>query len=166
MWTNQNSRNHWYQIVRLLTTTVFCELHKIFYWQLYPLSINPFHATDILWYPLKISGNQWLADDFRGYQIRSVAWNGLIKNYVNSWQTKLTNTKGTILIFSVWFVKNNALWLLFTLIPHELYSTVRLFKWCFQSRLTNFAWHINVQKQLLNVLYNSYSEKFHKIHRK
>ena len=35
--------------------------------------LNPFHATDLFWYPLKTSEN------LRGYQKRSVAWNGLIK---------------------------------------------------------------------------------------
>ena len=40
--------------------------------------INPFHATDLFWYPLKTSENLWFSDVFRGYQKRSVAWNGLI----------------------------------------------------------------------------------------
>ena len=41
------------------------------------LLINPFHATDLFWYPLKTSENQRFSDVFRGYQKRSVAWNGL-----------------------------------------------------------------------------------------
>ena len=38
---------------------------------------NPFHATDLFWYPLKTSENLWFSDVFRRYQKRSVAWNGL-----------------------------------------------------------------------------------------
>ena len=39
--------------------------------------INPFHATDLFWYPLKTSENHRFSDAFRGYQKRSVAGNGL-----------------------------------------------------------------------------------------
>ena len=39
--------------------------------------LNPFYATDPFWYPLKTSENQTFSDVFRGYQKRSVAWNGL-----------------------------------------------------------------------------------------
>ena len=39
--------------------------------------INPFHATGLFWYPLKTSENLWFSDVFRGYQKRSVVWNGL-----------------------------------------------------------------------------------------
>ena len=39
--------------------------------------INPFYTADLLWYPLKTSENLWFSDVFRGYQKRSVAWNGL-----------------------------------------------------------------------------------------
>ena len=40
-------------------------------------TLNPFHATDLFWYPLKILENLWFSDVFRGYQKRSVAWNEL-----------------------------------------------------------------------------------------
>ena len=40
-------------------------------------SVNPFHATDLFWYPLK-QNKQRLSEVFRGHQKRSVAWNGLI----------------------------------------------------------------------------------------
>ena len=44
-----------------------------------PISqLNPFHVTDLFWYPLKTSENQRFSDVFRGYQKRSVTWNGLI----------------------------------------------------------------------------------------
>ena len=39
--------------------------------------INPFHATDLFWYPLKTSENQRCFNVYRGYQKRSVASNGL-----------------------------------------------------------------------------------------
>ena len=39
--------------------------------------INPYYATDLVWYPLKTSENLWFSDVFRGYQKRLVAWNGL-----------------------------------------------------------------------------------------
>ena len=41
--------------------------------------LNPFHATDLFWYPLKTSENQTFSNVSRGYQKRSVARNGLIK---------------------------------------------------------------------------------------
>ena len=37
------------------------------------LLINPFHATDLFWYPLRTSENLWFSDVFREYQKRSVA---------------------------------------------------------------------------------------------
>ena len=40
-------------------------------------AVNPFHATDLFWYPLKTSEYQRVSDVFRGYQKRSVAPNGL-----------------------------------------------------------------------------------------
>ena len=42
------------------------------------VTFNPFHAIDLFWYPLKTSENLWFSDVFRGYQKRSVAWNGLM----------------------------------------------------------------------------------------
>ena len=33
--------------------------------------LNPFHATDLFWYPLKTSENLWFSDVFRGCQKRS-----------------------------------------------------------------------------------------------
>ena len=42
------------------------------------LAVNPFHITDLFWYPLKTSENLWFSYVFRGYQRWSVAWNGLI----------------------------------------------------------------------------------------
>ena len=39
--------------------------------------INPFHATGLFRYPLKISQNQMFSDVFRGYRKRPVAWNEL-----------------------------------------------------------------------------------------
>ena len=45
------------------------------------LMINPFHATDLFWYPLKISENLCFSNVFRGYQKRSVAWNGLMTSH-------------------------------------------------------------------------------------
>ena len=39
--------------------------------------LNPFHATDLFWCPLKTSENIWFSDILRGYQKRSVSWNGL-----------------------------------------------------------------------------------------
>ena len=39
--------------------------------------INPFHATDLFWYPLKTSKNLRFSVVFWGYQKSSVTWNGL-----------------------------------------------------------------------------------------
>ena len=41
--------------------------------------INPFHATDLFWYPLETSENLWFSNAFRGYQKRWVAWNELMR---------------------------------------------------------------------------------------
>ena len=35
--------------------------------------LNPFHATDLFWWPLKTSEHQRFSDVFRGYQKTSVA---------------------------------------------------------------------------------------------
>ena len=43
----------------------------------YEKYVNQFHATDFFWYALKTSEDPWFSDVFRGYQKRSVAWNGL-----------------------------------------------------------------------------------------
>ena len=40
--------------------------------------LNPFHTTDLFWYPQKTSENLWFSNVFKGYQKRPVAWNGLI----------------------------------------------------------------------------------------
>ena len=45
--------------------------------------LNPFHATDLFWYLLKTSENLWFSDVSRGYQKRSLAWNGLRAKLVN-----------------------------------------------------------------------------------
>ena len=47
----------------------YCELHYRF---------NPFHATNLFLYPLKISDKQTISDVFKGDRKRPVAWNGLI----------------------------------------------------------------------------------------
>ena len=39
---------------------------------------NPFRDTDLFWYALTTSENHRFSDVFRGYQKRTVAWNGLI----------------------------------------------------------------------------------------
>ena len=44
-------------------------------------TINQFRATCFFKYPLKTSENQGFSDVFRGYQKRSGAWNGLIKEF-------------------------------------------------------------------------------------
>ena len=45
----------------------------------YEKYVNQFHATDFFSYALKTSEDPWFSDAFRGYQKRSVAWNGLMK---------------------------------------------------------------------------------------
>ena len=58
----------------LVNITLLIFSFKIFF--------NPFHATDLFWYPLKTSENVWFSDVFKGYQKGSVAWNGLSSIYV------------------------------------------------------------------------------------
>ena len=72
-------------------------------------NFNPFHATDLFWYPMKTSENQRFSNVFRGYQNRSVTWNGLthllpalsfdspdnikkpeVENQIGSWQVFLS----------------------------------------------------------------------------
>ena len=43
------------------------------------LVINPFHATALCLYLLKISKNLWLFYVFRGYRKRPIAWNHCVK---------------------------------------------------------------------------------------
>ena len=58
----------WFNLQILTNGNKYC--YK--YWN----TVNPFHATDFFWYPLKTSENQRFFDVFRGYQERSMAWNG------------------------------------------------------------------------------------------
>ena len=51
--------------------------------------LNPFHATDLLWYHLKTSDYNRLSDVFRGYQNRPMPWNGLNEASSN-YQRKLS----------------------------------------------------------------------------
>ena len=46
---------------------------------------NPFHTTDLFWYPLETSINWRFSDIFRGYQKRSVAWNMRWVKYEIRW---------------------------------------------------------------------------------
>ena len=68
---------------------------------------NPFHATDLFWCPLKTSENLWFSDVFRGYQKRSVAWNGLIvfiaytKKYLQSDWLREYNISRICTLFSI-----------------------------------------------------------------
>ena len=48
-------------------TWLFHEIKKIINLCLRWLHFNPFHATDLFWYPLKTSENLWYSDVFRGY---------------------------------------------------------------------------------------------------
>ena len=42
------------------------------------IDLNPFHATGLFLYPLKISENLWFSYVFRGYRKRPVTWNRLV----------------------------------------------------------------------------------------
>ena len=53
------------------------EKFKLFFFTMQEL-FDPFHATDLFWYPLKASENLRFSDVFKGYQKRSVVWNGLM----------------------------------------------------------------------------------------
>ena len=57
---------------------------------------NPFHANDLFWCPLKTSENLWFSNVFRGYQKRSVTWNGLKFNLTN-WSNTLKQFVGKTL---------------------------------------------------------------------
>ena len=73
--------------------------------------INPFHATKLFWYPLKTSENQRFSDVFRGYQKRSVAWNGLSNLYkiCQAHENKLWNERYlvSILVKILWICFGN-----------------------------------------------------------
>ena len=45
--------------------------------------INPFLATAVLLYPLKTSKNLWCRDAFSGYRKWPVAWNGLMRMFLD-----------------------------------------------------------------------------------
>ena len=57
-------------------------------------TFNPFHVTGLFRYPLKISGNLWFSDVFRGYRKRPVVWNGLKEVCLCCWseQDKFLST--------------------------------------------------------------------------
>ena len=72
-------------VVRIVRISWDLFIAVLFYFgnmTLYSAFINPFHATDLFWYPLKTSENLWFSDVFRGYQKRSVAWNELMGKFV------------------------------------------------------------------------------------
>ena len=52
-------------------------------------NLNPFYASDLFWYPLKTSENLLFSDVFRGYQKRSVSWNGLMTVWLYRCKAKL-----------------------------------------------------------------------------
>ena len=62
---------------------------------------NPFHATDLFWYPLKILENQRFSDVFRGYQKRSAAWNALITTELNIYMKEVFD----------WYTATKQLWM-------------------------------------------------------
>ena len=62
---------------------------------------NPFHATDLFWYPLKILENQRFSDVFRGYQKRSAAWNALITTELNIYMKEVFD----------WYTATKPLWM-------------------------------------------------------
>ena len=47
---------------------------------------NPFYATDLFLYTLKIMENLWYSDVFSGYKKKAVTWNGLM---VGRWSIKV-----------------------------------------------------------------------------
>ena len=57
----------------------------------YHFIFNQFHATDLFWYLLKASENLWFSDVFRGYQNKSVVWNGLIDTNFENRINKVNN---------------------------------------------------------------------------
>ena len=67
--------------------------------------INPFHATDLLWYP---------PDVFREYQKRSVAWNGLTKKQFQSFENRyewlflLLPSRNLLVQYQLWEHQKNA----------------------------------------------------------
>ena len=67
---NSSTDSYWF----LWECSVILKLHSPF--------LKPFHTTDLFWYPLKTSENLWFSDVFRGYQKRSVAWNGLTVSWM------------------------------------------------------------------------------------
>ena len=80
----------------------------------FPVSIlNPFHATDLFWYPLKTWENQWFSDVSRGYQKRSAAWNGLNSS---QWRICITVKREQRKVFT-WNLKHSEdVWLLQNLV--------------------------------------------------
>ena len=89
------------------------------------LNINPFHATDLFWYPLKTSENLWFSYVFRGYQKRSVAWNVLIffQNQIDASLNFLKFLR-EIIVFVLSWVLDNCSVLKFQ-IKHDVYQTMQ-----------------------------------------
>ena len=50
-------------------------LPSIYYLKTFNLLIDPFHATGLFLYPLKILENVWFSNVFSGYRKKPVAWN-------------------------------------------------------------------------------------------
>ena len=72
--------NFWILIVFVTFVFSSYKTNQIFFMNLsqtISVLFDPFHFTDLFWYPLKTSKNLGFSDVFRGYQKREVAWNGL-----------------------------------------------------------------------------------------
>ena len=64
------------------------EIYKMIFWVFLGNDINPFFATGLFLYPLKISENLWIADVFRGYRKIPVPWTEL-KSPQNCWKVNV-----------------------------------------------------------------------------
>ena len=99
-WNNNDIKNC-FSIIYKNYPRIFseCLLLNLLWWKsstpkiMHEALINPFHATDLFWYSLKTSEKQRFSDVFKGYQKRSVAWNGLMTLRLEDYKILIFQTK-------------------------------------------------------------------------
>ena len=87
-------------------------LPTIYFLKTFNLLVDPFHATGLSLYPLKISENLWFSDFFRDYRKKLVGheirmklvkksyWNGCVEHTINATVKRYTNTYVLLLVLA------------------------------------------------------------------
>ena len=90
-----------HQVCEILTGFWKHFFHPVDPIHIYNFISNPFHVTNLFWYPPKTSENQRFYDIFRGYQKKSGAFNGLTVMMMKVFPVARDFIES--LVFVIWF---------------------------------------------------------------